>query len=324
MRWIDPGESRDPAFHLAVEEWCVRNLDPEPGYLLLYVNDPAVVVGKNQVVHVEVSLPWVRTHGVRVVRRMSGGGTVYHDPGNLNFTFFRSFRPGDRLDYAAYLDPVARALNAMGLPVERNDRNDLVLGGLKVSGNAQFTTVGSMFSHGTLLFDADLDAVRGSLDVKGVGIETRAVRSVRSSVTNLRPHLPVPMDLVAFRDRLARLLLGDQRPDVLRLDREALDAIERLAEERYRSWDWIWGRAPRFSVRRSLGAAEVVLEVKDGVVERVRVPSGEDRRRLGHLAAHLAGTRYDRDELRRALERADAHAALDGADAASLAASLHD
>jgi lipoate-protein ligase A len=328
MRWIDPGQSRDPAFHLAVEEWCVRNLDPEPGYLLLYVNDPCVVVGKNQVVHLEVALPWIRSHRVPVVRRISGGGTVYHDPGNLNFTFFRPFRPGDRLDYAAYLDPVARALNAMGLPVERNERNDLVLDGRKVSGNAQFTTTHAMFSHGTLLFDADLDAVRGSLAADATGIETRAVRSVRSPVANLRPHLPEPMDLETFRVRLARLLLEDDRPDVVRLDDDALDAIRRLADDRFRTWNWTYGRAPRFTVRRSLDLgddrAELVFEVRDGRIDTVRIPAGDDRRRLAHVAAHLTGVRYDREALHEALADADAHGALDGADPAGLAARLHD
>lgn len=328
MRWIETDDRRDPARNLALEEWCVRNLDPDPGYLLLYVNDPAVVVGKNQNVHREVDLAWTRAHGVPVLRRISGGGAVYHDPGNLNFSVLRPFRPGTKLDFDAYLEPVARALRSLGVPAERTARNDLTVGGRKISGNAQFTTVRSMFSHGTLLFDADLDAVRASLAASGEGIETRAVASRRSPVTNVRPHLPRPIDLETFRERFARAMLeGSTDPGPVRLDDDAWSEIDRLADRRYRTWEWTFGRAPRFTIRRTLdpvpGAPVVTLEVEHGVVTAARVAVGGDRRRLGHVLAHLTGARYERTALRAALDRAGVDPALDGGDAAALAAVLH-
>ena len=328
MRWIETDDARDPARNLALEEWCVRNLDPASGILLLYVNDPAVVVGKNQVVHREVDLGWTRSHGVPVLRRISGGGAVYHDPGNLNFTVLRRFRPGDTLDFDACLEPIVRALRTVGVPAERTARNDLTVGGRKISGNAQFTTVRAMFSHGTLLFDADLGAVRASLATSGDGIETRAVPSRRSPVANIRPHLPRPIELSEFRERFARALLDGTGSDgPVRLDAAAWSAIDRLAETRYRTWEWTFGRAPRFTIRRAFnagpGAPAVTLEVENGIVTAARITAGTDSRRLGHLVAHLAGVRYEREALRDALARAGADRSIDGGDAAELAAALH-
>ena len=328
MRWIETRDSHDPAGNLALEEWCVRNLDPEPGYLLLYVNEPAVVVGKNQNVYREVDLAWTRAHGVPVLRRISGGGAVYHDPGNLNFSVLRPFRPGARLDFDAYLEPVVQALRALGVPAERTARNDLTVGGRKISGNAQFTTVRSMFSHGTLLFDADLGAVRASLAGSGEGIETGAVPSRRSPVTNIRAHLPPPTDFADFRERFARAMLADAVPGgSVHLDAAAWAEIDGLAESRYRAWEWTYGRAPRFTIRRTLdampGAPAVTLEIEHGVISAARIAARGDTRRLGHLLAHLTGTRYERGALREALERAGADPGLDGGDAATLATALH-
>jgi len=326
MRRLDLGDGRDPAWNLALEEWCVRHMDPGAGVLLLYVNDPAIVVGKNQNVHLEADLAWARRRAVPVVRRISGGGTVYHDAGNLNFGFVRPYRPGTALDVAAMLEPVARALRAMGVPAERNARNDLLVDGRKVSGNAQFVSIRSMLCHGTLLFDADLDDLRAALRARTDGIDTRAVRSVPSRVTNLRPYLPAGTDLAAFRERLASELLGPDPEPPRRLDDVERAAIERLAETRYRTWAWNHGRAPRFTVRRSLGGAdearEIALEVEAGIVRSARFAAGRDRRRLAHLAAHLTGARFDRGDLRAAFERAGADPATDGGDADALAACL--
>ncbi|MEE8141580.1 MAG: lipoate--protein ligase, partial [Planctomycetota bacterium] len=182
MRLIDNRDLRDPHLNLALEEVAVRQLDSETPHLLFYINEPSIIVGKNQNTHGEINHEVVREHGIHVVRRISGGGAVYHDHGNLNFSFITRYRPGSLLRFKEFTEPVVKALARLGVKAELTGRNDLVVEGRKISGNAQFAGTRSMFSHGTLLFDSDLDRVEEALTVKRDKIESKGLKSVRSRV----------------------------------------------------------------------------------------------------------------------------------------------
>jgi lipoate-protein ligase A len=251
MRLILNNGQTDPAINLALEEYCVRNLDMTEPYLLLYVNDPAVIIGKHQNALAEINQPFINENNIPVYRRISGGGAVFHDHGNLNYSFLNRFEPGQMLEFTALTRPILKALQEAGVPAKLNERNDIVADDRKISGTAQFTTVRSMFSHGTLLFDSDLSRLRKALDSRPYDAHSRGVRSIRSSVANIREFLTAPPTLEQFRADLARSILGDARPlPTFELSELQWSEVRDLAENVYRTWDWNYGKSPRFSIPR--------------------------------------------------------------------------
>ncbi len=252
MRLIDNHGTTDPAVNLALEEYCVRNLDMNEPYLLLYVNDPSVVVGKHQDAEAEVDPAFLQDHRIPLFRRISGGGAVYHDHGNLNYSFLNRFEPGRMLDFKRYTRPILEALQAIGVPASLNDRNDIVAAGRKISGTAQFTTVRSMFSHGTLLLNADLSRLRKVLDSPPYPPDSRGVRSLRSPVANIRDFLDAPMPMDRFRGRILDSIFGAGRPVPTFEPTEAVwREVHALADTVYRTWDWNYGKSPRFRIPRA-------------------------------------------------------------------------
>ncbi|MDA8352956.1 MAG: lipoate--protein ligase, partial [Firmicutes bacterium] len=159
MLFIDNQNHYDPRINLAIEEYALKHLDIDETYLLFYINDPSIIIGRNQNTVEEIQVDYCREHGIHVVRRLSGGGAVYHDRGNLNFSFITKDDGESFLNFRKFTEPVVRALRRLGVEVELTGRNDLQVGEKKISGNAQFTTKGRMFSHGTLMFDVDLERV---------------------------------------------------------------------------------------------------------------------------------------------------------------------
>jgi len=292
---IDPGPVRDPALNLAIEEHFVRALPREVRAILLYVNDPCVVVGKNQVVYAESDLAFLSARGIPVVRRMSGGGAVWHDRGNLNFSILEPHRAGEPLRTRERLMPIVDALHRLGVAAELGPRNEILSGAYKVSGTAQFAGVASTFVHGTLLFDAELGNLRAALRVDRERVRSAAVASVPAAVANLRPSLPGIDTAESFADRLLGALAHDAA--IPRVTPAVADwsRIRELAETKYRSWDWTFGRSPRFTIRRGPDAAgrEAELTVEGGRIAAVRC-AGVD---AAGLEARLRGVRYAREEI---------------------------
>ena len=329
MRLILNNDTTDPHLNLALEEYCVRNLDPAEPFLLLYINDPAVVIGKHQNTLEEINLPYVRDHGIPVVRRISGGGAVYHDHGNLNFSFIQRFEQGQMLRFEEFTRPVIRALAGLGVHAEPGKRNDITVAGRKISGNAQFTTVHSMLSHGTLLFDSDLDRVTEALNVRMDNIASRGVKSVRSQVANIAEFLDKPMTMDRFRDHLVRSMFGGRDPvPVHRLSEDDWNRVRELADSRYRTWDWNYGMSPRFSIRRvhrfPFGELDARIDVREGRIEAIRFGGDcPDEGDPAVLESCLTGTRYDEESLRQAIRKLDAHAVPGGLEAGRLVRFLY-
>ncbi len=251
MLLINNNDIRDATVNLALEEYCVRNLDMKEDYLLLYINDPAVIIGKHQNTLEEINSDYVKQKNIRVVRRISGGGAVYHDQGNLNFSFMTKHSQRSIHNFKLFTEPVIRFLQELGVNAEINGRNDITVNERKISGNAQFTDTKSMFSHGTLLFDSNINDVVKALNVKMEKIESKGIKSVRSRVANIKEFLPGDLSLADFRSNLVRYIFKDTSLNYYyNLSQDEWKKVYNLSEGKYRSWEWNYGRSPEFNIQK--------------------------------------------------------------------------
>lgn len=262
-------ESNDPWFNLAAEEYLLHNRKED--FLILSINDPAVIIGKHQVAHREVNARFTEEKGIPVIRRISGGGTVYHDRGNLNFTFIRQSEQGKQVDFRFYTGPVIGFLKYSGVEAMFEGKNDLTVGGLKISGNAEHVFRDRVLHHGTLLFDASLTNMKKLLKQKTDNYSTKAVESNRTPVTNLRNRLPDFKDIDSFRTSMLeyfRLTMTDLTQFIL-TDNEKSD-IQTLAETKYKTWEWNWGYGPPYTFTNSFEIFKkhhhCRIIVRDGII----------------------------------------------------------
>jgi lipoate-protein ligase A len=271
LLFIDNHNYTDPTVNLAIEEYAVKHLDIDETYLLFYINEPAIIIGKNQNTFEEINTEYVRENGIHVVRRISGGGAVYHDLGNLSFSFITRNDGNAFSNFRRFTEPVVEALHQLGVKAELTGRNDIQVGDKKISGNAQFATKGRMFSHGTLMFDVDLDRVGHALQVRADKIQSKGIKSVRSRVANIQEFLAEDMTIEEFRDKLLTYIFKGESVPQYHISDEDWKGIGELSERKYRSWDWNFGKSPAFNVQRShrfpIGSIDVRLNVKDGIIE---------------------------------------------------------
>ncbi|MDO5322675.1 MAG: lipoate--protein ligase [Clostridia bacterium] len=260
-------ESTDPFYNQAFEEFVFENY-AEDDVFYLWQNRPAIVVGCYQNICREVNVHALRRRGVPVVRRMTGGGTVYHDLGNVNYSFMLC--ADGPLDYDHFLDPVIAALNRMGIPAHKNRSCDIAIGDKKISGSAQKAAGGRILHHGTLLFESDLASLDAfTAHAKNDAFQTKGTLSAICTVTNIRDHLSEPMTIADFRSRLLAEVLPANHVCVELTDEQRAQ-VRKLRNEKYRSWDWIWGKTPTFSYERAGSFAghplRVAYKAKKGVL----------------------------------------------------------
>ena len=202
MIFINNTYSTDPTFNLAFEEYVFESMDQNETYFMLWQNDHAIIVGKHQNTIEEINQDFVKEQGIKVVRRLTGGGAVYHDLGNLNFTFIVNNDSGKPFDFQSFTRPVVKALQSLGVNAEFNGRNDITIDGKKFSGNSQYAKRGRVLHHGTVLFNSKLDTVQNALKVKKDKIESKGVKSVKSRVTNIADYLEPGFTLEDFKKAL--------------------------------------------------------------------------------------------------------------------------
>jgi lipoate---protein ligase len=308
MLFIDNKGITDPRINLAIEEYALKNLDINETYLLFYINEPSIIIGKNQNTIEEINTDYVESNGIHVVRRLSGGGAVYHDLGNLNFSFITKDDGESFHNFRKFTEPVIEALHKMGVKAELSGRNDILAEGRKISGNAQFSTRGRMFSHGTLLFDSEIDSVVSALNVKKDKIESKGIKSIRSRVANISEFLSEKMSIEQFRSHLLKNIFSElnEIPEYV-LTEEDWNKIHDLSKERYQNWDWNYGKSPKFNLQHShrfpVGGIDVRLEVNRGAIDDCKIYGdffgvGD----VSEIETLLIGQKYEKAALESALE----------------------
>jgi lipoate-protein ligase A len=306
---IDNLDHQDPALNLALEEYAVRNLNINHEYALLYVNSPCIIIGRHQNAFEEINYPHILQNNFPVYRRISGGGTVYHDPGNLNFSFITRYDKKKFNNYAFFNRTILETLQSLHVPAELNKRNDIVIEEKKISGNAQFTSLDRMVSHGTLLFKADLRKLHDSLQPPSYNVTSRSIKSVRSAVTNISGYLAAESDISTFKEAIAQNIFGQQiRVENYSFSPAEWEQIQQLAETKYRQWDWNFGESPLFQleIRRQRGEKVTLLslKVKHGKIEKLDF-QGKDftEIQIQLLQEKLSGTRFTPGEVRSHLDK---------------------
>lgn len=267
IQYLETG-SLDPCYNLAFEEYVLTSRT-EGDYLLLWQNENTIVIGRNQNAEAEIDRAFVEAHQIRVVRRETGGGAVYHDLGNLNYSFITDAGDTRQLEIPRFTRPVVEALRGLGLRAEASGRNDILVEGRKVSGTAQRILRQRILHHGTLLFDSDPGAVAGALNADPSKFRSKSAKSVRSRIGNIRDFLPRDMDLPAFWAYLRQAFAGSGAVRGA-LTPEELAEVQSLAERKYRTWAWNFGRSPRYTItnkrRYEAGTLQPCVTVAEGEI----------------------------------------------------------
>jgi lipoate---protein ligase len=296
----------DPAFNLATEEYFLKNFDDE--VFMLWRNHNALVVGKHQNTLSEINASFVRERKIKVIRRLSGGGTVFHDLGNLNFTFIMNGEGEKLIDFRKYTLPILEVLQRMGVTAKFEGRNDLTIDGRKFSGNAEHIHKNRVLHHGTLLFSSHMNDLANALNAREEKFRDKSVKSVRSRVTNISEHLAEPMEVMEFAQRIMEHIQEMYQDSILyNLSAFDIEQIELLKTSKYDTWEWNYGYSPAYnfaqSVRTAGGTIDVAMDVERGVIKDL-VFFGDffNRRDPDELKALLINRRHDREDVSNALQ----------------------
>ncbi len=291
-------DSRDPYYNLALEEFVFNGLDPDQEYFMLWQNKNTIVVGKYQNTAEEVNQEFVDAHGISVVRRLSGGGAVYHDDGNLNFTFIVHKEMSPEYNFHVFVEPVIAALKELGVEAEFNGRNDVTIDGKKFSGNSQYASRGRIMHHGCIMLDSDLDKVQGALNVKEAKFESKSIKSVKSRVTTINANAPRKISMEEFRETLKKHAFASGEMETYVLTDEDRARVNHLADTKYRTWEWNYGFYPKYSILREQkfesGLVTVRMEAEHGYISKIRIAGdffGNDD--ISGLESRLTGTALD-------------------------------
>ena len=298
----------DPAFNLAAEQYVFDCLPKDRSYFMLWQNENAVIIGKYQNTLAEINGPYVEAHKIKVVRRLSGGGAVYHDLGNLNYTYITDAGELETLNMRVFCEPIVRALAEFGVTAEINGRNDMTIDGKKFSGNAQYLRHGRVMHHGTLLYNSDLSAVSKALQVDPEKIRAKGIESVRSRVTNIRRYMKEDVPLFVFREMLLEFIRRETESEDYEFSEEDVHEIERIRRERYDTWEWNYGKSPECTILKSgrvegCGTIEAFITTDRGLITGIAFYgdffSTKDPE---ELAQYFIGKKPDTDGFTQALE----------------------
>lgn len=295
----------NPYFNLAAEEYLLKNFDDD--IFTLWRNENAIIVGKHQNTLAEINLEHVQANKVSVVRRLSGGGAVFHDLGNINFTFISNAKAGDELkiDFRYFTTPIIEVLKEIGVNAEFSGRNDLLIEGQKFSGNAEhiYHLKKRTLHHGTLLFASEIADLSAALKVNPLKFQDKAVKSFRSRVTNISSHLKSELTVMEFYD-LVIDFISKRYEDVkfYSYTQEDLDAINNLVETKYNTWDWNFGYSPKYTFQKMIksegGFVEIYIDVDKGIIENIRFHGDFfNVKDIEELEILLKGCKHDPSEI---------------------------
>lgn len=310
-------QSTDPYYNLALEEYFFNQTDED--CFLLWQNHNTIVIGKYQNAIEEISTKFVKDNDIRVVRRLSGGGAVYHDMGNYNFTFITKQTEENSFNFEHFTRHIVDVLQKLGVKAEFNSRNDLVIEGRKFSGNSQYVKKDRILHHGTLMFDSDLEVLVNALNVSDAKIRSKAIKSIHERVTTIKEYLPREFTLEQFKEALQQHIL-ENNPDMREylLTEEDKEAIQKLRDEKYATWEWNYGAAPKCNIEKKgksdSGMVQAMIDVEQGKVQSLKLygdffVNGE----LTQYEEAFVGKEYREEALREpAKNLSDAIVGMDG------------
>lgn len=297
----------DPYFNLASEEFLLKESDEE--YFLLYVDEPCVIIGKHQNAYAEINISFIRKSHIKVARRISGGGAVWHDQGNLNFAFVRNGKTGELVNFGKYMMPVLDFLNGLGLKANLWGKNSIVVNGFKISGNAEHVHKNRVLHHGTLLFNSNLASLEEALQVDPGKYSDRAVKSVRSKTANIADQLSNAMNITQFGDSLMEYIITENSEAVIHeLSDSDTEKIFILIRDKYSTWEWNFGYSPLYELNRiadiSGNDLKVHLKVEKGIINQARLSCRLFHQTLlENLEKELIGQTHREDIMIRILQR---------------------
>lgn len=306
-------KSNDPYFNMALDEYVVKHLNPSNDYFYFYQNRPSVIIGRNQNAIEEVNLEYVKNNDIIVVRRMSGGGAVYHDMGNINFSFVVDYRKEDFNSIERFAKAIVKALGKLGINAEFSGRNDITIDGKKFSGNAQYVTKNRILHHGTLLFDSDLSVLSKALNVKPEKIKSKGIKSVKSRVTNIKDYLPDKNVTVSqFKEMLLKFVFEVEGKELqeYNLTPKDIEQIMDLRNKKYSTWEWNVGSSPEFDLIRSArfngGEVQVHMNVKDGIISDIKFYGDfMSIRDVSEVEEKLRGQRFKQEDIKDVISKID-------------------
>jgi lipoate-protein ligase A len=268
-------EDTNPYFNLAAEEYVLKNFSDNA--FMLWRNAPSIIVGNHQNTLAEINTEYVKENNIDVVRRLSGGGAVFHDLGNLNFTFIKNIdKSKDKVDFSTFTKPIIDVLRNMDINANFEGRNDIVIDGKKISGNAQHTNGNRMIHHGTLLFSSVMNDLSNALKVNPLKFKDKAVKSVKSRVSNINDHMPEKIDVLTFRDRIMDYIVSTHEGAYLyEYTDEDRKKINQLVEEKYGKWEWNFGSSPKYNFEKLIktdgGNIEFHIDVNKGLINDIKI-----------------------------------------------------
>ncbi len=297
-------ESTDANFNFALEKYLIEELDTSDGYFMFWRTAPTLMIGRYQNAYAEVNMDYAKAHDINIVRRITGGGTIYTDPNGWQFSFINKAHDKKEIDFHTYTKPIIDALASIDVQAVKSGRNDLLIDGKKFSGNAQYVKKNVMLHHGSLLFDTDLSELVRSLTPDDEKLISKGIKSVKSRVTNIADHMDKKISSLQFRDLMLSFLTRDML--TYELSEQDEKRVMQIKAQVFDSWEWNFGKAPKFNItkenRFAGGKLKVQSYVNGGCIEEIHF-SGDffAKEGLPGLEKALSGCTYEENEIKKAL-----------------------
>lgn len=302
-------DNTNPYINHAIEDYALNKFDDD--CFILWRNERCILIGKNQNTLSEINIDYVKENNIPVVRRMTGGGAIFNDLGNLNFTFISKIDENRFADFKKFTDPIIRGLKKLSINAALSGRNDLTVDGKKFSGNAQYNSKDKILHHGSILFAADMSNLVQALKVKDIKFQDKAIKSIGSRVTNLSEHLKTPMSVVEFKDFLISYVMSEQSDAKLyEFSKEEWEEIRKISDEKYATWEWNYGHSPKFNYSNEKkfagGIVQANINVNKGLIKEIRFYGDFfSKCEVSELEEALTGVRYVQEDIFNVLENID-------------------
>ncbi|HAN18453.1 MAG: lipoate--protein ligase [Bacteroidetes bacterium GWC2_33_15] len=294
----------NPYFNIAAEEYLLKSFTDD--CFMLYQNTPSIIVGKHQNTLAEINYHFIKQNNIDVIRRLSGGGTVFHDMGNINFMFIQNIKEGNALvNFRRFTDPIIEALNHLGVDAKFEGKNDIRVNGLKISGNAEHIFKRRVLHHGTLLFSSELNILNDAIKAEMNKYNDKGVKSIRSTVTNISDFLVEKISIPEFKNRVVKKIFEKNKNSTFySFNPNDIKQVEKLVTEKYSTWDWNFGYSPNYDFENKIdttnGSLSVNVTVEQGRIEKIKISGNFDSSEIENL---LTGKKHNENEIHETLHK---------------------